>query len=66
LLDREGSGGDDEDDEDEGAGFAKGKSSLVRQMTVTDPYSSLNTAFGEYAVDTPQPAATGQGAGLLF
>ena len=66
LLEREGSGGEEEEDEDEDAGFAKGKSSPVRQMTVSDPYASLNTAFGGYAVDTPRPAGTGQSAELLF
>lgn len=66
LLEREGSGGEEEEDEDEDAGFAKGKSSPVRQVTLSDPYGSLNTAFGDYAVDTPQPGATGQNAELLF
>ncbi len=65
LLEREGSAGDDED-EDEDAGFVKGKHSPVRQMTTADPYSNLNSAFGEYAVDVPQPGAAGQNAGLLF
>jgi len=66
LLEREGSAGDDDEDEDEEAGFAKGKRSPVRQMTTTDPYANLNAAFGEYAVDAPQPGAAGQDAGLLF
>jgi len=66
LLEREGSGVEEEEDEDEGAGFAKGKSSPVRQMTVSDPYASLNTAFEGYRVDTPEPVATGQNAELLF
>jgi hypothetical protein len=66
LLEREGSGGEEEEDEDEDAGFAKGKSGPIRQMTVSDPYASLTTAFGDYAADTPQPAATGQNAESLF
>jgi len=66
LLEREGSGGDEDEDEDEDAGFARGKAAPVRPTTAMDPYASLNTAFGEYAVDTPQLGATGQDAGLLF
>jgi AP-2 complex subunit beta-1 len=66
LLEREGSAGEEEDDEDEDAGFAKSKLVPVRQMTTTDPYANLNAAFGEYAVDVPQPRAAGQDAGLLF
>jgi hypothetical protein len=65
-LEREGSGVEEEEDEDEDAGFAKGKSSPVRQMTVSDPYASLNTAFKGYSVDTPEPVATGQNAELLL
>ena len=65
LLEREGSAGEDEDEEDEDAGFAKGKVSPVRQMTTTDPYSNLNAAFGEYAVDAPRPGAAGQNAALF-
>jgi len=66
LLEREGSGVEEEEDEDEDAGFAKGKSSPVRQITVSDPYASLNTAFEGYRVDTPERVATGQNADLLF
>jgi AP-2 complex subunit beta-1 len=66
LLEREGSAGEDEEDEDEDAGFAKGKISPVRQMTTTDPYANLNSAFGGYAVDAPRPGAAGQNAALLF
>lgn len=66
LLDREGSAGEEDEDEDEDAGFAKSKLAPMRQMTTTDPYANLNAAFGEYAVDAPQPRAAGQDAGLLF
>ena len=66
MLEREGSGVEEEDYEDEDAGFAKGKSSPIRQMTVSDPYASLNAAFEGYHVDTPEPVATGQNADLLF
>lgn len=66
LLEREGSAGDEDEDEGEDAGFVKGKHSPVRQLTTTDPYASLNAAFGEYAVDAPRPGAGGQNAGLLF
>jgi hypothetical protein len=51
LLEREASAGDEDEDEDEDAGFAKNPVNPVRQMTVTDPYAGLNSAFGEYAVD---------------
>lgn len=66
LLEREGSAGEEDEDEDEDAGFVKGKLSPMRQMTTTDPYANLNSAFGEYAVDAPRPGAAGQNAGLLF
>jgi hypothetical protein len=68
LLEREASAGDEDEDKDEDAGFAKGKASPVRQMTVTDPYAGLNTAFGEYAAGTPQAGSsrTGQDARPLF
>lgn len=66
LLEREGSAGDEDEDEDEDAGFVKDKHTPVRQLTTTDPYANLNTAFGEYAVDAPRPGAGGQNAELLF
>jgi AP-2 complex subunit beta-1 len=67
-LEREASVADEDEDEDEDAGFAKGKASPVHQLTATDPYAGLNSAFGEYAVDTPHPASsqTGHDAGDLF
>jgi AP-2 complex subunit beta-1 len=66
LLEREGSAGEDDEDEDEDAGFAKGKHAPVRQMTTTDPYANLNSAFGGYEVDAPRPGAAGQNANILF
>jgi len=65
LLERDASVGEEDEDEDDDA-IAKDKSVPLRQMTATDPYSSLNTAFGEYSVDVPQLGTTGQDAGSLF
>jgi len=65
LLERDGSAGEEDEDEDEDAGLAKDKSAPLRQMTTTDPYANLNTAFGGYSVDGPRPGTTGQDAGSL-
>jgi AP-2 complex subunit beta-1 len=67
LLEREPSAGDEDEDEDEDAGFAKNPANPVRQMTVTDPYAGLNSAFGGYAVDAAHPDSTRTGQDeLLF
>lgn len=54
LLEGEGSGG--EDDEDEDAGFAKRRSGVGASPMPTDPYASLDTAFGNRTQDEPLDA----------
>ncbi|KAI0306363.1 Adaptor protein complex beta subunit [Multifurca ochricompacta] len=59
LLEGEGSAGDEDEDEDEDPAAA-------RLASASDPYASMDAAFGEYTADAPQPSTVTQGAELLF